>query len=137
MSGLDFWIGEWEVTWEGGAGRNVVTRELDGHVVLERFEASGPEPFSGLSVSVLEAATGQWRQTWVDSTGSYWTFVGGAQPDGTFVFATTERVDSDRVFKRMVFSRIEKDAFDWRWEFSEDAEQWDRRWFIRYARLSS
>ncbi len=134
MDALDFWIGEWVATWEGGGGSNVVTREFGGNVVVERFEADGPQPFSGLSVSVHDPAAGQWRQTWVDSTGNYWAFAGGAQDDGTVVLATPGRVDADQAFKRMVFSGIEPDAFDWRWEFSEDGAHWEQRWAIRYRR---
>ena len=133
MAGLDFWLGDWQATWDGGSGRNQVTREVGGQVIVERFEAAGDEPFSGISVSVADA-TGLWRQTWADSAGNYWTFVGGPQPDGTFLFGTSEPVDSDHVYKRMVFSNIEADAFDWRWEFSPDAEPWEQRWAIRYTR---
>ena len=134
MDALDFWIGEWDVTRDGGSGTNSVTRELGGNVVIERFETGPPEPFSGLSVSVPDQDTGGWRQTWVDSTGSYWTFVGSKQADGTFIFATPNRVDADQVFKRMVFSGIGPDSFDWRWEFSADGDHWDERWTIRYQR---
>ena len=134
MDALDFWIGDWDVTWDGGSGTNRVTRELGGNVVIERFEAGPPEPFSGLSVSVPDVSNGGWRQTWVDSTGSYWIFVGGRQPDGTFVFGTETRVDAQQLFKRMVFSGIGPDSFDWRWEFSDDGEQWSERWKIRYQR---
>jgi hypothetical protein len=49
---LDFWLGTWACTWEGGQGTNTITREFDGRVVQERFEAIEPEAFSGLSVSV-------------------------------------------------------------------------------------
>ena len=111
-----------------------MTRELGGYVVIERFEAGPPEPFSGLSVSVPDIVNGGWRQTWVDSTGSYWAFVGGRQPDGTFVFGTETRVDAEQVFKRMVFSAISPDSFHWRWEFSDDGERWAERWAIRYQR---
>jgi hypothetical protein len=133
-AGLDFWIGEWHAEWEGGSGTSYVTRELEGRVVVERFEADGDEPFSGMSVSVEDSATGRWRQTWVDSGGSYWSFVGGPQDDGTFVFATPEPVDAERVFKRMVFSDIDTDRFSWRWEFSADGAGWEQRWAIAYQR---
>jgi hypothetical protein len=48
MSGLDFWIGDWDAAWDGGTGRNMVNRELADRVVVERFEAVGEEPFSGV-----------------------------------------------------------------------------------------
>ena len=105
---LDFWVGEWDCTWTGGGGSNSIARELGGAVVVERFEARAPQPFTGLSLSVHDATVG-WRQTWVDSNGSYWHFV-GTRDDGTVTFATPEPVDADRTFKRMVFSDISADA---------------------------
>jgi len=137
MGALDFWIGQWDATWDGGGGTNSVTQELDGHVVIERFEAAAPDSFSGLSVSVPDPATDRWRQTWVDSTGHYWAFDGGPEADGTFVFATPARVDAEQVFKRMVFSGLQPDTFDWRWEFSANGRQWEQRWAIQYRRRSS
>jgi hypothetical protein len=129
---LDFWLGTWACTWDGGYGTNRVTRELGGHVIVERFEALSPEPFAGMSVSVFDAEAG-WRQTWVDANGSYWHFVGAAG-DGTFTFGTPEPVDTDRAYKRMVFSDIREDRFHWRWESSADRAVWTERWAIDYRR---
>jgi hypothetical protein len=133
---LDFWIGEWDCTWQEGGGRNSVTRELGDAVVVERFEAVTPEHFTGMSVSVHDRETGIWRQTWVDSNGSYWHFVGDAD-NGTVTFATPEPVDADHAFKRMVFSDITADAFRWRWEASSDGATWTERWAIEYRRHGS
>jgi hypothetical protein len=134
MDGLDFWVGEWDAEWDGGRGRNTVTRELGGRVYVERFEADGDEPFSGMSLSVRQAGTDEWRQTWADSQGRYWTFVGGPRDDGSFVFATPDRVDAEQVYKRMVFSDVAAETFSWRWEFSPDGTSWEQRWAIRYRR---
>ncbi len=134
MSGLDFWLGEWDATWEGGGGTNVVTRELGGAVVVERFQAGPPETFTGMSVSVPDPNPPGWRQTWVDSNGSYWAFVGGPRDDGSFVFGTPERVDADLHFKRMVFHSITEHSFRWRWESSADGARWHEKWAISYRR---
>ncbi len=130
---LDFWLGTWIATWEGGGGSNTITRELGGAVIVERFEPGPPEPWSGMSVSVHDPQTGSWRQTWVDSNGSYWHFVGAHTRAGT-IFATPDRVDEDRLFKRMVFSDVERDRFHWRWESSPDGTTWVERWAIDYRR---
>ena len=100
---LDFWLGTWTATWDGGGGTNTITRELADAVVVERFEAAPPEPWSGMSVSVHDPTSDRWRQTWVDSNGSYWHFVGTRTDEGT-IFATPDRVDHDQTYKRMVFS---------------------------------
>src|ERR1051326_8474286 len=47
---LDFWIGEWDAAWPAspgspaGTGTNRIEKVLDGCVVSENFEASGPSP---------------------------------------------------------------------------------------------
>lgn len=132
---LDFWLGSWICSWEGGRGRNTVTKELGRQVVVERFESIAPETWSGMSLSVFDQREGQWRQTWVDSTGNYWAFRGSPHADG-FSFAVTEVGDDREVEKRMVFFDIEADAFGWRWERSEDAgATWNVLWRIDYLRI--
>ncbi|HJR99042.1 MAG TPA: hypothetical protein VJ979_14200 [Actinomycetota bacterium] len=133
---LDFWLGEWDCAWEGGQGTNSIVRELDGRVVVERFEARGPESFRGMSLSVFGDEMG-WRQTWADSNGSYWHLVGSTLPDGSLAFSTPERVDAEQVYKRMVFFDVEHDRFSWRWESSFDGERWQERWAIDYTRRAA
>jgi hypothetical protein len=130
---LDFWVGEWTCSWDGGHGDNSVTRELEDRVVVERFHAVAPGDFRGMSVSVFDRAD-RWRQTWVDSTGNYWHLDGDHLGDGSVVFATPGPVDAEQLFKRMVFSNVAADGFDWRWEASPDGDAWRERWAIRYER---
>jgi hypothetical protein len=130
---LDFWLGEWDCAWEGGSGTNHVTREFDGAVVVERFEAFAPEAFTGTSLSVFDEHLSTWRQTWADSDANYWAFVGSAA-EGEVVFATPGPVDREHLYKRMVFSDIEPDRFRWRWESSPDGAGWTERWAIAYRR---
>ena len=134
-SSIDFWLVDWTCSWEGGGGRNHVTRELGGHVVVERFESLTPERWSGMSVSVFDERRG-WRQTWVDSTGNYWALHGSPHAEG-FSFSVTEEEDGREMEKRMVFSSIEADTFDWRWERSEDGgATWTQHWVIHYRRAT-
>jgi hypothetical protein len=132
---LDFWLGSWACTWEGGHGTNRVTRELGDRVIAERFETLAPESFAGMSVSVFDPKAG-WRQTWVDANGTYWHFVGEAGDD-SFTFRTPEPVDAEHLYKRMVFSDLEGDAFHWRWEASADGDVWTERWAIDYRRAGT
>ena len=130
---LDFWLGTWTCTWDGGHGRNTITKEFDGHVVVERFESLAPERWWGTSLSTFDEERG-WRQTWVDSTGNYWALHGEPHAEG-FAFTVEEVEDGRNVVKRMVFSDIAPDAFRWRWERSVDAGQtWELRWAIDYRR---
>lgn len=135
---FDFWLGEWDVTWEGGAGTNSVTRILDDAVIQERFTgfpaSPGEQPLLGLSLSVYDAGLGKWRQTWVDNTGAYMDFVGG-YADGKLTLATERMVDGRPIISRMVFYNIAADALDWDWERSGDCGQsWRLLWRIHYQR---
>lgn len=128
---FDFWLGEWDLTWEGGKGTNLVTAILDSAVIQETFDGGD---FKGKSVSVFNRHTQQWHQTWVDNAGGYLDFV-GAFKDGKMVFARTAKRDGKAFLQRMVWYNIEKDALDWNWERSDDGgETWKILWQIRYVR---
>lgn len=132
---LDFWLGDWSCAWEGGRGRNRITKEMDDRVVVERFESLDPERWSGMSLSVFDEGQG-WRQTWVDSTGNYWAFRGAVDAEGSS-FSVSEVEDGREVEKRMVFFDIEADKFRWRWERSMDGgATWESLWTIDYQRAT-
>ena len=132
---LDFWLGDWTCSWDGGGGRNAISRELGGLVVVERFESLRPERWSGMSLSVFDERNG-WRQTWVDSTGNYWAFRGSPLAEG-FAFSVTEAEEDRQIEKRMVFFDIEADRFRWRWERSVDGSTvWEPLWTIHYRRAT-
>lgn len=135
---FDFWLGEWDVTWEGGAGINSVSRILDSQVIQERFtgfpDTPGDQPLLGLSLSVFDTGLGKWRQTWVDNSGAYMEFVGG-YADGKLTLSTERRVGSRTITHRMVFYNIATDTLDWDWERAEDGGQsWRLLWRIHYQR---
>ncbi|MEM7325119.1 MAG: hypothetical protein AAF531_18665 [Actinomycetota bacterium] len=132
-SALDFWVGSWDCDFSGGGGTNVITAEMGGRVIVERFHLDRPRPFTGMSVSTFHEHRGMWLQTWVDEDGAYWNFEEGTV-DGDLCFRTPHPVDADNVFKRMVFSDIADDTFNWRWESSPDEESWTVNWELRYRR---
>lgn len=133
---FDFWLGTWDLTWEGGTGTNTVTRILGDCIIQEDFatEAMGPQPYLGLSVSAYSPQRGQWRQTWVDSQGGYLDFVGGFA-DGKMVLQREGMRNGKPVLQRMTWYNITPDSLDWDWEASEDGGQtWTLNWQIHYTR---
>jgi hypothetical protein len=70
---LDFWVGIWRVT-SGGvyAGTDVVTAELSGCAVIERW--SDADGSHGISLFLYDSFAGRWTQTWVTDRA---THVGG------------------------------------------------------------
>jgi hypothetical protein len=123
---LDFWIGEWDVRWDGGAGTNSVSAELDGVVFMERFESVD---LRGLSLSVKDGDT--WRQTWVDSNGTYLVLQGGPAGDDFHLGCVR-----DSGSFRMRFTEITTTSIVWLWERRVDG-RWVLEWRIDYARQPS
>ena len=131
--GFDFWVGEWDCEFEGGHAVNTVSREFDAKVLREDFVMDSPQDWHGMSVSVFHPKLHVWQQTWVDQSGAYWHFV-GRLVDGDPAFATPSPVDEPSLYKRMVFSDISTDSFQWRWESSADEQTWTENWAISYSR---
>jgi hypothetical protein len=137
---FDFWLGDWDLTWAGGGrGHNRITRILDGQVIQEQFtelatDPNDTKPLHGLSVSVYAPSLGVWRQTWVDSTGSYMDFLGG-YADGKLTLSMERAVNGRPTRYRMVFYNIAAHTLDWDWERSEDdGQSWQLLWRIHYQR---
>ena len=144
-STLDFWVGQWELSWPApgdttGAllhGTNTITRTLGGCVVEERFKAD--TGFEGMSVSVFQPATGQWHQTWVDNGGGYLTFTGTPALDGAMELRTSPftNAQGQQQTNRMTWREVTADALTWHWQASTDGGQtWRDLWVIRYQRAA-
>jgi hypothetical protein len=137
-SDFDFWLGEWQVTWDEARaqGRNSIAREDGGHVVLERFDGRPGIDLVGMSVSVYREAVDRWFQTWVDDSGNYFTLQGGME-DGEMILLGEQSGPRGRVSLRMRFSDIEDERFTGRWESSrDDGATWDSLWELAYERAS-
>jgi hypothetical protein len=138
---LEFWVGEWELTWPGNKkgqtdhGTNNVQRILDGCIVQENFSGADSAHLRGQSVSIFDVTTGKWKQTWVDNEGGYLDFVGEFR-DGQMILAReATRPDGTKSLQRMVFKNITHDEFDWSWEGSKDGgKSWTVVWPIHYKR---
>ncbi len=141
---FDFWLGDWDVRWTNangspGHGRNHVARTLDGRVIQEDFEQDAADPpprLVGRSLSVLQAGSGLWRQSWADNQGGYFALTGSV--DGAnrlFTTAPVTAADGSVTLQRMVFRDIRPDAFTWDWEGSRDGgRSWQLLWQLHYRR---
>jgi hypothetical protein len=136
---FDFWLGEWDCSWDDGDHRHVATNsvylDLGDHVVVENFDGRPSLDFQGLSFSVYDRNARCWKQTWVDSEGSYLDFVGGFADGVMELRRAGEHDDAGAVF-RMRWENIERDSFDWSWQRSDDGgESWRSLWEIEYTRV--
>jgi hypothetical protein len=135
---LDFWIGNWTITWPGGTGTNTIRRILQDAVIEENFECHDADgAFYGRSHSVFDRADQIWRQTWVDSTAAYLDFV-GAEVDGRISFQRTSVVDGVPALQRMVWLDVTDDSLRWEWQRSTDAgANWMVMWPLDYRRATT
>jgi Protein of unknown function (DUF1579) len=140
---LDFWVGEWDLTWPGqkagetGHGTNSIRRILDGCVVQETFSGGDSMHLRGTSVSIFDSTAGKWKQTWVDNEGGYLDFVGELKDDKMILQREAMRNDGTKVLQRMVFKNIGPNELDWSWEASRDGgKTWQVQWPIHYKRKS-
>ena len=132
---FDFWLGEWDCTWQADglehSGTNSVYADLGGVVLVENFDGRPSLDFQGLSLSAYDRAEQRWKQTWVDSDGTYLDFVGGFE-DG----AMELRREAGGAVFRMRWEQIEPNGFDWSYARSEDGgETWTPLWEIGYCRV--
>jgi hypothetical protein len=105
---LDFWIGRWRVETPGGrhAGDSLIEPVLEGCALIERwtgiFLTTGRVQ-RGIGLHRYDAAAGQWRQAWVDDTGTTLDSL-GRQHEGRIVYA--ERDPASGMPARVSLARL-------------------------------
>lgn len=140
---FDFWVGNWELTWQHsdgteGTGINLIEKTLDGVVIQENFRAltGAYAGMKGTSLSVYNPQTKTWKQAWADNQGSYFDFTGVVE-NGQRILQTEKQTlpDGRTLIQRMRFYDIERDNLKWDWESSFDGgETWTLNWRIFYRR---
>jgi hypothetical protein len=131
---FDFWVGEWQASWDGGQGVNNISKILGGCVIFEEFNGTPSSQLIGKSFSVYNSRTGNWQQTWVDNSGGYLDFIGNWQDD-KMILSRSVVIKGVKTIQRMVWYNISDDTFDWNWEKSIDnGNTWTISWKIHYTR---
>ena len=133
---FDFWLGEWDLAWgDGEHGTNSIYLDFDDRVIVESFDGRPSIELQGMSISTYDEATGFWRQTWVDNSGTYLAFQGEYQ-DEVMDLRTKREVDGRIALMRMLWSDIRHDSLTWRWQRSFDrGREWETLWEIAYTRV--
>jgi hypothetical protein len=71
---FDFWIGDWDVQVQGQpAGHNLVTREQDGCLLIEHWQASTGGQ-TGTSFNYYDVRDKKWHQLYLDNSGNAGAF---------------------------------------------------------------
>ncbi len=129
---LNFWVGTWRAEWDGGMGTNTIVKSHNDCIVNENFQSP---TLNGISISMYDSITNQWRQTWMDDQGGFYDFYGKKDGDD-YIFHTLPTKDQPLIYQRMLFTNIEKNHFNWLWQkTSDNGKSWEEIWQINYSRI--
>jgi len=136
---FDFWLGDWEISWETTEGQtakgfNKITRILNDKVIHEDFVDNSIE-YNGMSWSMYNQATQKWSQTYVDTDGAHYNFIGIIE-NGDPVFKTKMmEKDGTQIIYKMIFKNITERRFEWVWCATPDnGLTWNTLWKIDYKK---
>lgn len=130
---FDFWVGDWEVYANDKlAGTNQITRVYNDCALRENYRSTGG--YVGGSWNIYDASTGQWHQTWVDSTGTLLQMDGGLT-DGSMVLAGERQTAEGAVIDRITFRPLESGRVRQHWKLSaDDGKTWQTLFDGEYRR---
>lgn len=129
---FDFWLGDWEVRDAAGkqVGRNIVTSEQGGCVVMERWQSATGS--TGMSMNYFEPRSGRWRQNWV-SPDSILEMSGGLQGESMVLEGPMQYVGEDRTtLLRGTWTRLADGRVRQHFVESRDGGQTWEEWFDGY-----
>ncbi len=121
---FDFWIGDWDVYVNERKGpRNVITKEMNGCIVRERYKNAG---YEGESINYVDPESGRWKQNWVDSSGGIVRYAGGLAEDGVMKMeGANTGPDGKTQLARVTWTRLEDGRVHHVIEQSkDDGESW-------------
>ena len=132
---FDFWIGDWDVLAPDGrrAGRNVVTLEQDGFLLVEHWVAVGGRE-TGTSFNYFDRRDGCWHQLYLDNSGNAGAFpeLRGALEEGRMVLCSDAAAP---VRTRWSWTPLDGDRVRQLAEESRDqGVTWALRWDATYVR---
>jgi hypothetical protein len=129
---FDFWLGKWDVKNADGtpAGRNEITSEENGCVLLERWRSVGGN--TGMSMNYFDPAASRWKQRWV-GVGIVLEMEGGLR-DGAMVMEGPLYYLADKRQTRLrgTWSRLPDGRVRQHFVESEDGGKTWKLWFDGY-----
>lgn len=125
---FDFWVGEWEVTAAGKViAQSSIQKIVGSCIIYETY--SQPDGYTGKSFNFYDATLQQWRQTWVDSTGSVSEFVGVVKDGAMYYEGESHRQNGNRILRKMILTPMSADKVRQYSEFSADG---GKTWQVMY-----
>lgn len=123
---LDFWVGEWRVTWktpqgQPAEGRNSIQRVLNGCAIEEHWH--GGDGSEGKSLTFFDPAAKRWHQTWIDNTAQP-LFLDGSFEGTSLVLKGKSGEGFRQTFHRITWSPVAGGVRQ-HWEQSGDGQAWE------------
>lgn len=148
---FDFFVGGWEVEhrrlvkpltgseeWDEFGGSTTVARTYhDGAISIDEI-AFPDRGFSGLSLRLQNADTGEWSIWWVNSqTGTLQPPVHGRWADGRCRLVGNDTHEGEPILATYEWSDITEDSAHWQQAFSVDGgETWETNWHMSFRRTA-
>ncbi len=134
---LDFWIGEWRVTWktpdgQPAEGHNSIERILDGCAIEENWK--GGDGSMGKSLTFFDPAANRWHQTWIDNSAQPLFLEGKFEGESLVLQAKTGEGFTE-TFHRISWTPL-SGGLRQHWEQSKDGKAWKTVFDGRYERHS-
>lgn len=123
-----FWVGDWDVYSSperlGPAGRNVITRDMKGCMIRERWGMVNGAEATGESYNFYDPVSKTWRQLWLDNSGGIVRYEGNYS-DGAMRMEGTN-VSAKGVVKRarVTWTPIDGGVHHVIKHFDDDKQEW-------------
>ena len=132
---FDFWIGEWNVETPGGAhaGDSRIEKILNGCALMEHWTSAKGN--SGKSFNNYDARKDEWRQHWIDDSGTE-TFYVGHFADKRLTFTSEEiaRDGSKKLHKMSFFDLGAEGVRQWGEVSVDGGNSWATEFDLFYRR---
>lgn len=134
---LDFWLGDWTVTYPGMAGNSAskVSLDLDKCLLVESWD--GAKGHSGKNMFAYSADDQSWHGMFADNEGRVHVFEGEVS-NGLAEFTGPSRgPDGQKVLNRIKVARVDENNAEQSWEKSADnGATWTTVFHGHYSRKS-
>lgn len=132
---LDFWLGDWVVTYPGatGGGTSQVSLALDKCLLIESWESG--TSLKGENVFAYDSEEKTWQGLYADNHGRVHLFAGKVTPGSAEFRGPSRGPDGKPVLNRIKLLRLSDDRVEQSWEKSADnGETWMTEFRGEYTR---
>jgi|SRR5579862_216840 len=132
---LDYWLGDWNVTYPGASGGSTseVSLELDKCLLVERW--NGGMGHSGQNMFAYSSDDKSWHGMFADNQGRVHVFEGKVSAGSAEFYGPSINANGETILNRIKVVRISPDKVEQSWEKSADkGRTWTMEFRGEYSR---